>query len=186
MGNCHNKISLGSPPVFLECTSINIHNKYYILVCSDDYVFLHADITVPPVSMNAIIGENVIFHCAGTSTGSYFNFIRWAVDGRNPDDPDITNRMIFEKHQLCNMSGVLCSNLTVPATVENNGTTLQCCIHSVYGDTCSDNVTLSVFGKYSNYTHIHDYVTSYGLLFGIEKWIIHVITKKKSNRCRNV
>ena len=122
-----------------------------------DYVsFLHADITVPPDSMNAIIGENVIFHCAGTGY-----FIRWTVDELYHDNPVITNRMIFEKPQPCNnMSGVQCSNLTVLATVENNGTTLRCCINDHGGSTCSNNVTFTVyFGKYSSYTHIHDYVT---------------------------
>ena len=117
----------------------------YILICNNEspLLFLHAGITVPPESMNGKIGETVIFHCVGTGF-----LLNWNVDGKHHNDPDIKNRAISESST--SLSGVKYSNLTVLATVENNGTTLQCCINA--GSTCSNNVTLTVYsGKYSNY-----------------------------------
>ena len=123
------------------------YTYYDILVSNNEspLLFLHAGIIVPPESMNAIIGECATFHCAGTGI-----FLKWNVDGKHHDNQDVRNRAIFESSIY--ISGVKYSNLTVLATVENNGTNLQCCINA--GSTCSNNITFTVyFGKYRSYTH---------------------------------
>lgn len=102
--------------------------------------FLHADIIGPS---KAITGETVIFHCVSNGI-----LLRWSVDGKHQNDDDIKARMICETQLCTDMSGVVCSNLTVPATLENNGTTLRCCINNGSTYTCGKNVTFTVgFGK---------------------------------------
>ena len=69
--------------------------------------------------MTALIGTNAQFHCAGTG-----NYLVWEVDGLQPDHPDILARGITTV--ALSSSDTVQSNLTVPATSENNGTTVQC------------------------------------------------------------
>ena len=106
--------------------------------------------------MTAIIGKSVTFHCAGVGF-----LINWNVNEKHHDDPAIKACMIYATQLCTSMADVVCSNLTVPATVKNNGTTLQCCITSFHdGATCSNNVTFTVRdGKYSNYVII-DFIHS--------------------------
>ena len=78
-------------------------------------------ITEGPVSVTALIGTNAQFHCAGTG-----NYLVWEVDGLQADHPDILARGITTI--TLPSSGTVQSNLTVPATSENNGTTVRCAI----------------------------------------------------------
>ena len=80
-----------------------------------------AAITEGPVSVTALIGTNAQFHCAGTG-----NYLVWEVDGLAPDHPDILARGITTT--TLPSSGTVQSNLTVPATSVNNGTTVRCAI----------------------------------------------------------
>ena len=75
------------------------------------------------VSVTAPVGTNSQFHCAGS--GNYM-YLMWKVDGLAPDHPDILARGITTV--TLPSSGTVQSNLTVPATSENNGTTVQCAI----------------------------------------------------------
>ena len=78
-------------------------------------------ITEGPVSVTALIGTNAQFHCAGTG-----NYLVWEVDGLQADHPDILARGISDVTP--SSSGTVQSNLTVPATSVNNGTTVRCAI----------------------------------------------------------
>ena len=81
-----------------------------------------AYITEDPVSVTALqVGTNAQFHCAGTG-----NYLVWEVDGLQPDHSNIFARGITVV--TLPSSGTVQSNLTVPATSVNNGTTVQCAI----------------------------------------------------------
>ena len=71
------------------------------------------------MSVTALVGTNSQFHCAGTG-----NYLVWEVDGLALNDPDILARGISD----VTSSGTVQSNLTVPATSVNNGTTVRCAI----------------------------------------------------------
>ena len=73
------------------------------------------------MSVTALVGTNAQFHCTGTGA-----HLVWIVDGLAPDHPDILARGITTV--TLPSSGTVQSNLTVPATLENNGTTVQCAI----------------------------------------------------------
>ena len=74
-----------------------------------------------PVSVSALVGENAQFHCAGTGAS-----IVWIVDGiYYATDINITKRGIYQDIPVTSL-GTIQSNLTVPATIENNGTTVLC------------------------------------------------------------
>ena len=73
------------------------------------------------MSVIALIGTNAQFHCAGTG-----NHLVWDVDGPPLNHPDIMGHGITFVTQ--SSSGTVQSNLTVPATSENNGTTVRCAI----------------------------------------------------------
>ena len=72
-----------------------------------------------PVSVTALIGTNVQFHCAGTG-----NYLVWEVDGLASDHVNIKARGVTTATNTS--SGTVHSTLTVPATSENNGTTVRC------------------------------------------------------------
>ena len=73
------------------------------------------------MSVTALIGTNAKFHCAGTG-----NYLVWEVDGLQADHSNILARGITAS--TMSSSGTVLSNLTVPATSENNGTTVRCAI----------------------------------------------------------
>ena len=76
-------------------------------------------ITEGPVSVTALIGTNAQFHCAGTG-----NYLVWEVDGLQADHSSISGRGITS--DTTTSSDTIQSNLTVPGTSENNGTTVRC------------------------------------------------------------
>ena len=78
-------------------------------------------ITDGPVSVTALVGTNAQFHCAGTG-----NHLVWEVDGLAHNHPGILARGITVV--TLPFSGTVQSTLTVPATSENNGTTVRCAI----------------------------------------------------------
>ena len=91
------------------------------LELSNKLIMYFIAITEGPVSVTALIGTNAQFHCAGTG-----NYLVWEVDGLQADHPDIIARGICEV--TLPSSGTVQSNLTVPATSVNNGTTVRCAI----------------------------------------------------------
>ena len=95
-------------------------------------------LTVGPVSVSALVGENALFHC----NGSGFT-IAWRVDGFLATDSVIVERGITPDTPVTS-SGTVQSTLTVPATLENNGTTVQCRLISINGMTDSNNATLTI------------------------------------------
>ena len=89
--------------------------------------------------MSVLIGTDAQFHCAGTGY-----FINWNVDGLHSDDPNIRSQGITSVDGSSPSAGTVQSNLTVPATSVNNGTTVQCRLFSSSGATFSNNSTLTV------------------------------------------
>ena len=71
--------------------------------------------------MTALVGTNAQFHCAGTG-----NKLVWEVDTLQVDHSNILARGITVATNT--FSGTAQSTLTVPATSENNGTTVRCAI----------------------------------------------------------
>ena len=86
--------------------------------------------------MSALIGENAVFYCNGSGA-----IIQWIVDGVYATHSNITARGIVIHIET--LSGnTLQSTLTVPATLENNGTTVQCIVFP--SEVTSDIATLTV------------------------------------------
>ena len=75
--------------------------------------------------MTTLGGTTALFHCAGSGVG-----IIWIVDGLPLTDQSIVDRGITDN--TVSSSGTVQSTLTVPATQENNGTTVQCIISSAF------------------------------------------------------
>ena len=90
------------------------------------------------MSVTALVGTNAQFHCAGV--GSY---LVWEVDGLASDHVNILAREITTV--TLPSSGTVQSNLTVPATSENNDTTVRCAIGVSYASlTFSNYSTLTI------------------------------------------
>ena len=100
--------------------------------------FFITGITESPVSVSVLIGTNAQFRCAGTGV-----VITWEVDGLASSNPVISSRGITSDG-VSSSSGTVQSNLTVPATSVNNGTTVRCRLFSLSGSTFSNNSTLTV------------------------------------------
>ena len=102
-----------------------------------------------PVSVTTLEGLNAQFHCAGSGT-----VLVWEVDGLPSNDLSIENRGITD--DTVTSSGTVQSNLTVPATLVNNGTTVRCFIGSslfnlaVVGNSSSTVTILSDIGPVLN------------------------------------
>ena len=88
------------------------------------------------MSVSALIGENAVFYCNGSGV-----IIQWIVDGVYATHSNITARGIAIYTET--LSGnTIQSTLTVPATLENNGTTVQCVLFP--GELTSDKANLTV------------------------------------------
>ena len=105
--------------------------RYASAIATDAQVF----ITESPVSMTALFDTNAQFHCAGSG-----NYLVWEVDGTPYYHPNIVIRGLTATTNKS--SGTVQSNLTVPATSENNGTTVRCAI----------GVSQFIFTAFSNYS----------------------------------
>ena len=91
------------------------------------------------MSVSALAGENALFHCTGSGIA-----VQWVADGVyvTDTDPVIVDRGITASSSVS--SGTAQSTLTVPATLVNNGTTVQCIVLSLLGSVTSNNATLTV------------------------------------------
>ena len=87
------------------------------------------------MSVSALVGENALFHCNGSGVA-----IIWIVDGSLATDSIIVDRGITDTSM--SSSGTVQSTLTVPATLVNNGTTVECRLVSLNGFVISNNATL--------------------------------------------
>ena len=88
------------------------------------------------MSVSALVGENALFHC----NGSGFT-IAWIVDGSLATDSIIVERGITPDTPMTS-SGTVQSTLTVPATLVNNGTTVQCRVVSSLGGFTNSNTAI--------------------------------------------
>ena len=130
---------------FVECAVFHdgITMLQYVVSCT-------AAITECPVSVTALVDTNVQFHCVGTG-----NYLVWEVDGLQVDNPNIQARGItaITSSSSSSSSGTVQSNLTVPATSVNNGTTVRCAISvSLFSK--------SVISNYSTLTVLPGEITS--------------------------
>ena len=100
------------------CRKVNV---LLALLLDEFFIRTATTITEGPVSVTALVGSIAQFHCAGTG-----NYLVWIVDGLTPAHPDILARGITTV--TLPSSGTVQSNLTVPATSVNNGTTVRCAI----------------------------------------------------------
>ena len=105
------------------------------------YSLVTIDITEEPQSVTALVGTAAQFHCAVTG-----EILIWRVDGLAHYFSSIVNRGIHA-HFALSISGVQ-SNLTVPAKLENNGTSIQCEMASVVSDTVTLTVLPRTMGLY--------------------------------------
>ena len=82
--------------------------------------------------MIALVGTDAQFHCAGNGS-----LVNWLVDGLPPPTDSR-----FTWHYV---SDFIYSNFTIPATLENNGSSVQCVISSFSSlPMRSDHATLTV------------------------------------------
>ena len=81
-------------------------------------------ITEGPVSASALVGVNTQFHCAAIGAA----IIVWKDDDLFATDIRITDPAIIHT-TLVTASGTILSKFTVPAMIENNGTTAQCILY---------------------------------------------------------
>lgn len=97
-------------------------------------------ITEDPVSVTKLGGSSARFHCAGIG-----ELLTWEVDGSILSDQSIIDRAITAV-TLPSSAGTVQSNLTVPATSVNNGTTIRCAISvSLFlAPAVSSNATLTI------------------------------------------
>ena len=95
-----------------------------------------------PVSVSALVGENGLFHCNGSG-----DTVVWIVDGSQENEASIIQRGISSV--VVPSSDTVQSTLTVPATLVNNGTTVQCVVFP--GEVTSNTATLTVLpGEFNN------------------------------------
>ena len=111
---------------------------FIILLIMHFLAYAAQQLTDAPVSVSALIGENAQFHCNGSGI-----IIVWLVDGFLATDSVIVERGITPDTPMTS-SGTVQSNLTVPATLVNNGTTVQCRLILLHGFVNSNNATLNV------------------------------------------
>ena len=88
------------------------------------------------MSVSALVEEDALFHCTGTGAT-----IVWIVDGLQGNEASIIQRGIYSVLHVVS-SGSVQSTLTVPATLVNNGTTVQCVIYP--SSVVSNNATLTI------------------------------------------
>ena len=112
--------------------------NYYYRHGARQCLVIYFALTEGPVSVSVLVGENALFLC----NGSGFT-IAWIVDGSLATDSIIVERGITVTSMAS--SGTVQSTLTVPATLVNNGTTVQCrVVSSLGGFIDSNNATLIV------------------------------------------
>ena len=113
------------------------------------------------MSLTTLGGTNAQFHCNGSGT-----VLAWEVDGLSVNHQIIVDRGITE-HTVSSTSGTVQSTLTVPATSENDGTTVRCFIGpSLFSLTLVGNSsTLTVLPglAYVTVIHIKGYYESTGI-----------------------
>ena len=84
------------------------------------------DITEQPQSVSALVGTAAQFHCAGTGN---FLLLFWLVNGNSISDVNNNGQEIHVTTEQTD-SGVQ-SNLTILASSENNGTSIQCALQAL-------------------------------------------------------
>ena len=87
---------------------------------SDSYFSFHAVIT--PLSYTARLGNVGIFNCAVTGS----NIISWYINGSPSGYPSVRRRGIYTSRATSINTTWIQSNLTIPATWENNGVSIDC------------------------------------------------------------
>ena len=82
----------------------------------------HSTVVITPLSYTARLGNVGIFHCAVTGS----NIISWYINGLPSGYPSVRRRGIFTSRATSINTTWIKSNLTIPATWENNGVSIDC------------------------------------------------------------
>ena len=105
----------------------------------NDYSF--PGITVQPTSASVPLGETALFMCAGDALASF-----WTVNGNSDSVPASIERGVEVSEDDSDPSLVR-TNLTIPATVENDNVSIQCALVVGLIVEFSSVVYLTVLGK---------------------------------------
>ena len=84
--------------------------------------FFSLTAVITPLSYTARLGNVGIFHCAVTGS----NIISWYVNGSPSGYPSVRRRGIYTSRQTSINATWIQSSLTIPATWENNGVSIDC------------------------------------------------------------
>ena len=89
-------------------------------------VFCEFGFIEEPTNQNVSEGSSVVFNCTAYSKGYY-----WTVDGKFIDDEYNENRELSKQDEIINdITDLKIHLLTVPATITNDGITVECFIYS--------------------------------------------------------
>ena len=105
---------------------------------------MHAGIVAAPASRVATFNSHAVFSCNGTGSVLF-----WYIDGLQEDNPVNVDRGIDADTLPGSVDGTHNSTLSVPATLENNETVIQCVVFGSNGHEESPNVTLLIQGSYT-------------------------------------
>ena len=111
---------------------------------------IYLAITSPPKSVNITEGSTVVFTCTGTR-GIFF---RWLVNNLFDNHPEVVGRGVTIYTEIIDSELMLIeSNLTIPATKDNNNISIQCILVGLTrGDGPTDPAVLLVQGIYMHIT----------------------------------
>ena len=87
-------------------------------------VYDYSTAVIDPLSYTAPLGSAGTFHCA--VTGSNYSIISWYVDRKHVDNPSVRSRGILSSPVTSINSTWIQSSLTVSATLENDGISINC------------------------------------------------------------
>ena len=111
------KVAFNSALIAIYC-SLGIRLN---LPVSSDFGFIKE-----PTNQNASEGSSVVFNCTAYSKGYY-----WTVDGKYIDNKYNENRGLSKQDEIINdITDLKIHLLTVPATIMNDGITVECFIYS--------------------------------------------------------
>ena len=102
---------------------------------------MHSGIVAAPASRVATFNSHAVFSCNGTGSVLF-----WYIDGLQEDNPVNVDRGIDADTLPGSVDGTRNSTLSVPATLENNETVIQCVVFGSNGHEESPNVTLLIQG----------------------------------------
>ena len=117
--------------------------SFYILLLS--VVNTQAQVTAvisPDEDYNAALdpNSNIVFNCTGNR-----DTIRWTVDNTAAGDPSIVSRGVTATSEVGVGGGIFLSISSIPASVENNNTAIQCTVADLNSVPIASNTSKLIF-----------------------------------------